>query len=232
MSTYGDILDNFKDYMGEVTERYFSAAQIDSFAHRGLKELCERGRYKDTPEEINIVNGTSEYAVSGDGYDVFRVEYDDEMILPITRDQLRSADRDWAYRTGLPRYYYLDEIYGSQDYLSVGLFETPGTDLTDGLRVWYHEYPDAPSSSSTSTELDVPDWASAAVLYYMLYMAYSAETRRQDFAVADFFYALFSELSERVEIRSNDRLPKGWVSGTPSGPSAHVKNRLPERITP
>jgi len=234
VSAYLDVYNSFNEITGDTGRYHFDREQVDRFANRALDETCERARYKDTAETINVVADTAVYSATAAGYDIFRVEYEDEILFPITRDQLRHADRDWSSRTGLPKYYYLDEIYSTQDALSVGLWETPGTSVTDGLRLWYHGVPIAANSASgltLATVMDIPDWASGAVLYYMLYLAYSADTKVQDFGASALYFMLYEDVLGRLVIRSNDRHPKNWVSGAPSSPSRSVLNRLPQRIT-
>ena len=232
---YGDIYDSFNDLMGNGNNFFFSDAVIDRYAFRALNESCERARYKDTAELINSVAGTGEYETTGDGYDVFRVEYQDYVMWPITRNKLRHAERDWEKRPGKPRYYYLDEIYSEQDDLAIGLWEKPSTSVTNGIRVWYHGAPNVPASTSALTKavaVEIPDWSAPLVLYYMLHLAYSADTKKQDFNASALYYMLYEDVLERLVIRSRDRQPKQWVSGAPEGPNMMVLNRLPQRITP
>ena len=200
--------------------------------NRALNETCERARYRDDYDEINSVGGTLEYAITSDAYDITRVEYDDEVLLPIARDALRHAERDWQNRTGTPRYYYLDEIYDSQEYLTVGLWEAPSSNGTGNIRIWYHAVPATAKSTAPTTELDIPDWAVGAVLFYMLYLAYTSDTKMQNFQTAAVYKLMYEDLLDRLISRSRDHTQKKWVSGQPSGPSLHVLNRLPQRITP
>jgi len=231
---YGNIYDSFNELMGNSGNFFFSDATIDRFAFRALNEACERSRYKDTAEVINSVADTGEYEASADGYDIFRVEYDDEILLPISRAKLRHGDRDWESRSGTPRYYYLDEIYSVQDYLAVGLWEKPGTSTASAIRLWYHGAPNVPVSTSALTKavaIEIPEWAAPLVLYYMLHLAYSADTKKQDFGASALYHMMYEDVLDRLVIRSRDRQPKHWVSGTARGPSIGVLNRLPQRIT-
>lgn len=231
MSTYASILGSFNDITRDTGRYYFTNAQVDRFAMRALTEMCERARYKDTYQNINAVAGTLEYAISAAGYDVTRVEYDGSILIPINRDELRHADRDWSQRSGSPKYYYLDEIYDSQEYLTVGIWEAPSANLASGVTVWYHAVPTAPAYTATSTEVDIPDWASGAMLFYMLYIAYTADTKMQNFAAAAIYKLMYEDLLERLVMRSRSKNPKKWASGSSSGPNLSVLNRLPQRIT-
>ncbi len=232
--TYGNILDQFNDITRDASRYHFTQAQVDRFAVRAVRELCERARYKDTAEQINVVAGTAEYSATADGYDVFRVEYNDEVLWPISRDKLRHAHRDYATLSGRPRFYYLTEIYDTQDALTVGLFEVPSSNLTNGLRMWYHGYPASPSGASALTRavaVDIPEWAAGAMLFYMLYLAFTADTKLQSFEAAAVYKLLYEDILDRLVMRSRDRQPKRWTSGGPSSPTLNVLNRLPERIT-
>jgi hypothetical protein len=230
---YSDVLAQFNDITRDVNRYHFSQGQVDRFANRALDDLCSRARYKDTEESVNGVSGTAVYAVTSDGYDVFRVEYDDERLVPITRNSLRTNGSDWASRTGKPRFYYLDENYSSQSYLSVGLWETPSANLTSGLRIWFHSVPTTAvgtTAGGLAADVDVPDWAAGAVLFYMLYLAYTADTKIQSFEAAAIYKMMYEDIADRLVLRSRDKSPKKWVSGSSSGPSLNVLNRLPERI--
>ena len=230
--TYNDLLSQFNDITRDSQRHIFTAAQVDRFARRGLERLCAAAKYKLTGETINIVSGTGEYAATSEGHDVVRVEYDGEALRPIRRDDLRAKDSDWVNRTGYPRYYYLDEIYGSQRYPSVGLFEIPSTSLTDGLRMWYTGKPTAPSAASGATAVDIPDWAVGGVLFFMLYLAYSADTFIQNQEAAAVYKMLYEDIEYRLIKRARDNSPKSWVSGQPARAGVSFLNRMPERIVP
>ena len=232
MSAYSEVLNAFNDITGDTGRYHFSTAQVDRFANRALEEIGERSRHITESKLINVVGGTSEYSIDADAYDVIRVEYDEEVLHPITRGSLRHADRDWSSRTGLPRYYYLDEITSNQNYLTVGLWETPSSSMTTGLRIMYHAVPTAVSTASSVSLIEVPDWACSAVLYYMLNIAYTADTKMQDFGAAALYEMMYQDVLERLILRSRDQNPKKWVSGSASGPSRNILNRLPQRITP
>lgn len=232
MSAYSEVLNAFNEITGDTRRYHFTAAQVDRFANRALEEICERARYIETFVMKNVVSGTSEYSIVEDGYDITRVEFDGEFLFPITRDTLKHADRDWSSREGLPRFYYLDQITGTQDKLTVGLWETPSTSATFGMRIWYHKVPTAVSAASSVSIMEIPDWASSAVLYYMLNIAYTADTKVQDFGAAALYEMMYQDVLDRLILRSRDGNPKKWVSGGPATPSRNVLNRLPQRITP
>ena len=232
-TTYTQILAEFNDITRDASRYYFTTAQVDRFAARALTETCERARYKTVSQVINVVGGTMEYAVSTAGYDVLRAEYNDTVLLPIARDALRTCQRDWASRSGLPRFYFLDEMYDSQEYLTVGLWENPSASLTSGLRVWYHAQPTAPLSTGEwgALEVDIPEWAAGALLFYMLYLAYTSDTKAQNFETAAIYKLMYEDILERLVLRSRDANPKKWAAGAPASPTINVLNRLPQRIT-
>lgn len=232
--TYGDIKDQFDSIFRDSGRYHLTDAQVDRFANRALREICERARYDDVAEEINSVSGTGEYSVTGDGYDVFRVEYDDEVLWPVTTTELKSSNRTWESRVGRPRFYYLDAITGDQDALTVGLYEKPNANLTNGVRVWYHAYPSEAITGAFGdlSQIDIPEWASGAVVFYMLHLAYITETPMQNLGAAAVYKLMYEDILDRLVKRSRDRHPKNWVSGAPAGPSIFAINRLPQRITP
>ena len=240
--TYQNILDQYDDITREASESryYLSDAQVDRFANRALSEISERARYFDYPVVMNGVADQHEYTLADsvialDVYDVWRVEYDDEVLWPITKDQLRKSDRSWATRSGRPRFYYLDEHYTTDDDLTVGIWEAPSANLTNGLRIWTHlasvsmDYSSAPILAA---EVPIPEWAAGAMLFYMLHLTYLADTQLQNFDTAYVYKMMYEDLLDRLVARSRDRIPKRWISGAPSSPSLNVLNRLPQRITP
>ena len=232
MSTYQDIYDSFNDLVGNSGNLFFSDATIDRFAGRALDESCERIRWIDHYDLIDSEIGVSEYAGAYEGYGLYRVEYDNLIMFPITRDQLRQQDRDWEYRQGLPKYYYTDELYvaSGTEKPYFGLWERPSVDGSENIRVWYWRRPFSPSSSYKSNVVEIPSWASSLVLYYMLYLAYTADTKVQDEGAAAIYYALYEDVFDRLDMRSKDRQPKKWVSGDSSLPEFSVLNRLPRRV--
>ena len=230
MSSYAEVLTAFDDLTGDTGRYHFTADQVDRFANRAMEEICERSRHITKSKLINVAAGTSEYSLDSGSYDVFRVEYDKEALSPITQNSLRAHDRVWSSRTGLPRYYYLDEITSNQDFLTVGLWQTPNTSLAFGLRIVHHAVPAPVTSSSPTTLMEIPDWAASAVLYYMLNIAYTADTKVQDFSAAALYEMLYNDVLDRLVMRSRDQNPKNWVSGSTARKSVNVLNRLPQRI--
>jgi hypothetical protein len=230
VNTYADILAAFNDVTRDSGRYFFTAAQVDRFANRAVDEVARRSRCILENEVVNSVSGTLEYAISADGYAVRRVEYDGEALMPISHDKLRYADRNWEQRSGRPKFYYLDEIYDSQEYLTVGVWEAPSTDDVN-IRIWYDAVPRALENDKPTAEVEVPDWAVGSVLFYMLYLAYTSDTKMQNFQTAAIYKLMYEDIMGRLELRSNDRNPKKWVSGQPSTPSLSILNRLPQRIT-
>ena len=239
--SYQSIRDQFDDVFGDPSRYRIPLAQVDRFAARALVEICERCRYKVHGHKQDSVIGQNVYSTSAatsvnpQGYDVFRVEYDDEILWPITTNNLRHQQRNWETASGRPRFYFLDEVSSSQVYPSVGIWEAPSSVVTDGVTIWYHPYPSSPSSSSGLTlavPVDIPEWACGAMLFYMLHLAYSADTQMKSPGAAAVYKMLYEDIMDRLQRRSRDNNPKAWVSGRPASPTLNVMNRLPQRITP
>lgn len=230
MNTWNDILAAFNDITRDSGNYEWSLAQKVRYANRALREICEACKYVDENEVMNVVSGTGTYSVTAAGYDVFRVEYDDQALLPITRDTLRDHDETYHTLSGQPRFYYLDEIYSTQDALAVSLYYVPGTSVTNGLRVWYHAYPTALTTSSTTEELEIPDWAVGAVLFYMLSIAFRAETRRKNIQTAAFYRMMYEDILDSLISRTNRRDEKPWSAGTCPRATAGYLSRLPDSI--
>ena len=229
MNTWTDIKAAFDDVTGDSSRIFFPAAAVVRWANLALDDLCDAARYVDTA--VTADTSTSGItSLSGGGYAIWRVEYDDEVLWPITRDKLRTADRDWNYRTGTPRFYYLDQTGSVPDYLQFGIWEKTATNEVGALRVWVHSYPTDVSDSSPSSEIDVPDWAVSAVLFYMLVKAYESDTKLQNFDTAAVYRMMYEDIKERLVVRSKGRQPKSWIMGYEGRPTISVINRLPDRV--
>jgi hypothetical protein len=131
----------------------------------------------------------------------------------------------------LPKYYYLDELRtASSTTQRFGVWERPGTELENGLRAWYYRKPNTTASFALSSQLEVPEWATSLVLYYMLHLAYTADTKLISDDAAAVYYLLYEDVLDRLIMRSKDRQPKDWISGSAMIPSFNVLNRLPGRV--
>lgn len=231
MAAYSLVMNMFDDITRDSARRHFSQAQVDRYTNRALQEICERTRHLDEQELINAVASTLEYATTSDGYNIFRVEYDGEVLIPIARDKLRIGTTDYSSRTGTPRFYYLDEMNDSSGYQVIGLFPAPGTNLTNGIRVWSHAFPADVSGDALTTDIEIPDWAIGAVCYYVLSLAYTAETQIQDLEAAQMFNLLHEDILQRLIMRSRSKQPKKWAAGGAGRPTAIPLGKLPDRIT-
>lgn len=228
MNTWAEIKAAFDDIIRDPNDYIFTSAQKLRFVNRALREICERCKYVDEYEDIDTVSGTAEYSVTAEGYDIFRAEYDEQALMPITRSQLRADYEGYAGISGLPRFYYLSEIYSEQEALTLGLYEKPSTSVTDGLRIWYHAVPT--TVTSATGEVEIPDWAAGTVLFYMLWIAYMAETNIQNEQTSALYYLMYEDMLERLIMRSNARQPKRWICGSPSKANVGYLSRLPDHI--
>jgi hypothetical protein len=231
VNTWSDIKTAFETNVGYANNVFFSDAAQVRMANRALDELGQSTRYLEASGQCNAVSGTATYAAE-EGYRINRIEYDDVVLFPITRDDMRHMDRDWATRTGLPKYFYLDEQSNAAaaDWPYFSVWYTPSANLTNGFRYYYDAVPTAVSNSSPSAEMEIPEWACGAVLFYMLSEAYEAETNLQNFETAAMYRMMYRDIRDRLEARSNDRLPKKWKAGAPHSPTLRVLNRLPDRV--
>lgn len=231
MAAYSFVMNVFNDITRDSTRRHFSQAQVDRYANRALQEICERTRHLDAQETINAVSGTMEYATTSDGYDIYRVEYDGEVLIPVNRDFLRRGTVDYSSQTGTPKFYYLDEVNESTGYQVLGIVPSPGSSLTNGIRVWSHPFPADVDGDALTTDVEIPDWAIGSVIFYMLKIAYTAESQVQDLKAVPMFDLLYEDSLDRLVMRSRSKQPKKWASGGPGGPVAGLLGRLPDRIT-
>jgi hypothetical protein len=105
VNTWTDIKAAFDDITRDSNRVFFPAATVVRWANRGLEGLCDEARYVDSANVANSSTASpNQYGVAAGGYDVFRVEYDGEALLPITRDHFVygiHAPKVYAIHDGL-----------------------------------------------------------------------------------------------------------------------------------
>ena len=231
--TWQNVKDLFYETIGdrEADGHFFATATVTDFANDAIYEASHRTRYCDYYEAGTTVAGTALVAVTaGRHVQVWRVEVDDEKMIPITTDEIRRRDRYWASRTGTPRFYMLDEYQLVGDVPLIRLFETPNTTGT-AVKIYAYGPQYIITDASPTQNINVPEWFAYALLFGMLCRAYEADTEMQSFEKAEFYRMLWEDAMGRLRGRSFSRLAKRWEF-KPQGKKRglDIRNRIPEHI--
>jgi hypothetical protein len=200
----------------EAAQIYFTVDQAEAWANDALLQMGEYAKYNDLVQTQNTASGTLAYQVGATGYPpygVWRAEIDDQAIRATTYDSVSNSSQSWETRTGIPRFYYMDQNIGS-DYnqYKVALCEKPNGIYE--LRTYAYGMPARVSNSADTDKVQVPTWAIYGVLWYMLSEAFVAETSRQNLDTSLFYWGLYENVLDRLRARNSNRLgSKHWVYG-------------------
>lgn len=231
--TWQNVKDLVYESLGDTegAEAFFTQATILRHCNECLREAAERTEYFDLDHETTSVSGTAEYTVNPGAFAVWRVEYDDEVCLPITSDELRRVDRFWSTRTGTPRFYLMDEIQDDADTVKVRLYETPNATGTS-IRILCYWAGAAFTDVIAAYNLPLPEWFSYCLMYGILVRCYESDTEMQDFKKADFFRMLWEDALMRLRIRSFNRMNRKWRFKPAGNPERilNIRNRIAETI--
>jgi len=218
---YATISDN------ETDQYFISVEQMESFANKALRELVEATAYHECSTEWTTSSGTSGIAMGDTLSRVLRVEVDYQVLRTTTQASLRRNGYDWREHTGLPRYYYADELGMSSDGKLIGMYPTP--DATYNLRVTFVCNPD---DVAIAEDMGIPEWCAEAVVWSMLSDIYKVDTEIMNVEVSNFYDYLFKDATKRIRARSYSKLPKSWSykTGPSDGNLMTIWNNLPEEI--
>lgn len=213
LSTWQDVLDAFYAITGDTqaSAAWFDAAYVESWANQTLVEMAEHADLIDKDIATVTVAGTAEYTFNTTGHatlGVKRVEVDDEKMVPTHKSRLFRLSRSWETRQGDPKCYYRDGLDDFDEVgLPVALWPIPDTsDVT--LRAVLSVAPDAVDNDAATSEVLLPLWAVPGLLWGMLAMAYSAETRLRNLTTAQVFRTMYDDVVDRLRSRSYGRLKR------------------------
>lgn len=216
------------DTEGENT--FFSTAQVVGWAQECLREVGERTHFYDWEYENAGAADDPYVSFSASLYAVWRVEVDGEAVRPITGDKLRHGDRFWESRSGVARWYLLDEYQTDLDSFKIRLYETPSADYT--INIFSYAVPTLMSDSNPTYNVHLPEWFAYSLVWGMLAKAYSADTQMRNEQIAGFFRGIFDDAILRLRARSFGRLKNEWEY-QPEGPeiAMSIWDRLPTTIS-
>lgn len=230
--TWANIKTVFYGVVGDVEgeNTFFSLAQTLGWAQECMREAGERTHFYDLKYENSGDGGNNTIYLSSDIYGVWRVEIDDEALRPITGEKLRHGDRFWESRTGVARWYLLDEYQTNLDSFAIRLYETPSADYD--IDVYAYAAPILMMDSSPTYNVHLPEWFAYSLAWGMLAKAYSADTQMRNEQIAGFFRGLWNDAILRLRVRSFGRLKNEWEY-QPEGPElqSSIWDRIPSTIT-
>jgi len=217
LSSWQDIMDAAFATIGdsEAKQTWVTTDQLESWANQCLWEIAEHSEPVDKVIEWSATIGSAEYEINSTGHGTLglsRVEIDGEAILPTTTDRLQESNQEWRTVTGEPQLYYRDGLAGiSDDGLVFGLHPVP--DAENDVRAIITVVPDAVDNDSMTDRIMLPLWAVPGLLWGILAIAYSAETRLQNLKTARVFRLLYDDMLGRLKGRSYSRLNRDSVYG-------------------
>ncbi len=222
LSTWQDVLDAFYAITGDTQSGgvWFSAATVESWANQILAEIGEHCDLIEKRISTVTTAGYAEYTFNTTGsttYAVKRVEVDDEKMLPTNKARIAQHDRSWETNTGTPKWFYCDGLTAfDSNGITVGLWPVPGTSDVSLLAV-LSVAPESVDNDLGTSEVLLPLWAVPGLLWGMLAMAYSAETRLRNLKTAQVFRLMYDDVLERLRSRSFSKLPRSVAfAGQPS----------------
>lgn len=120
--TYAYIQSLFYTLLGdsESSPMFITNGTAEAYAVWAVQKMVDQTHSLEKRAIQPVTANVAEYALPGDTAQVQRVSFDQEKILPVTREKLRRHNPRWRDHTGTPRLYYLDEINHR-----IGLYETP-----------------------------------------------------------------------------------------------------------
>jgi hypothetical protein len=231
--TWANLKTQFYGTIGDVegTNTFFSTAQVLQWANDCLREIGERTHFYDL--EYSNAGTAGDPYISFTTYNVFsvwRVEVDEEVVRPITADKLRHGDKFWEQRSGVPRWYIIDEYQTDLDEVRIRLYETPPDDYN--IVVYMYSAPLQPSDSNPTYNIHLPEWFAYSLTFGMLAKAYAAETQMRNFEIAAFYNSIYEDAILRLRARSNSRLKNEWEYQPSSQDTGFtIWNRIPATIT-
>lgn len=232
MNTYADIRNTFFQLVNDAPAAnvHFTTDQAELWANTALRDMAQASGYADAVLTTPLSPGFETYAL-GEMRGLWRVEIKTSGIYrhlaQTTKSRLYDDFHSFTEISGEPRNFYSDATRIDDD-VRVGFFPKP--DSTYYYRFFSQATPTAVDNGSLSAEVDVPHWCVGAVLYYMLYQAYRADTKIRDKRKSDMYKGLYSIHLDSLIGRTRGKLrdvlkPHGRRS------RRRFSSQLPETIT-
>lgn len=231
--TWQNIKDFFYETVGDTAsaQAFFLSEDVTAWANEALREAAERVEFSDYTEWQESTSGTATMVLSHAlPVALWRVEYDDEKMQPVTLAAVRKANRFWATHSGTPRAYMLDEMRTDADVTSLRLYPEPSA-TGDTIRVYGYGVQYLISDASPTQPVPCPEWFAYCLVFGMLARSYMADTEMQSYERSEFYRSLWEDALMRLRGRSYGRLNKArQFKPSQPGRGLSVRNLIPEHI--
>ncbi len=208
MATWGSLRSTFYTLVGDVagSNIFFTPAQVRGFANKALRDAGQKTFYKDY-EYTGTAPADSAGVAVGDVYAPWRGESDisgtSQVMTATTMERILKGHLNWASTRGTLREYYTDQRRSGAE-CAVGFYPKPGAD-TD-IRFYFYAVPDEVDDAELNINVDIPAWASAAILFHMLYQAYRIDSKKRDISVSGYYKMLYNDVIDSLTVRVNSKI--------------------------
>lgn len=148
--TRDQFLDRVRGDLGARSQSYVTDADIIAWGHEAARIIAFETHWLRTSASQNVTDGTLLYDLPTDAIAIAEVWHGaagSQRQLVLNKEK-RLAQRhwnaDWRAVEGTPREWYLKGM------TSIGLYPTPDTTITNGLKVFYSYWPAAPANGSAT----------------------------------------------------------------------------------
>ena len=233
LATYQDVADLVYGLINdnETSQRLMTTSQFEIWCNSALSELSEHAEFVDIESTRTLEIGVGEYAVNGgdaEVLNVWRYEIEDEYIDPTTTGKLYKSSRTWQEQSGQPRWYYMDSLRVNTS-ASVGFGLWPKPNAAYVLRTISTQTPAFVDYANIADKVMLPLWCTQSLVWGVLALFYSSESRLQNTDASKFYRMLFDECMTRLRARSYARLnrSKAYGSGSTKTITGDIRNLLP-----
>lgn len=206
--TWADLRSLFFNLVGDSRQAntFFSDAQVVGFANKALRDLGQRAMYSTYKFTATAPAGSKGVQVP-DVYSAWRGEAElsgiSQVLGTTSREELLNDGPGRAEITGVITQWYTDQMR-TDSRAFIGFFPVPSAD-TD-ITFYFHAIPDSVSDSSPSATVDVPEWATLAILVHMMAQAFRVRAKKEDFEKSALFKAMYEDIADRLICRVNSKI--------------------------
>jgi len=170
-----DVLSRARVYLRDQStapnRQQFPDSTLLQFLSDGLREANAQNWLFISSVTINLVGGTTEYALPSDFMAVERAWYQQPnqpyiKLIATSMDQLDAQSSGWTTANGIPTSYYLDKAPSSL--INLGMYPAPITSSTGPILVYYRQQSQDVTSTSAplfNGNLVYQPYASALAYY-------------------------------------------------------------------
>jgi len=189
--------------LGE-TSGFYTDAEIKQWLNDGVQDVCLQIEPLVSSTTASVVATTAEYAVTSTAINIRQVHHGGSgawvVLKQTTYESLFESVSDWEDSTGTPTHWYW-----RQD--TLGLYPTPDTNLSGGLRYLYTYLPAALSTGSDTTGL--PEILDRAVIAYATYRCLDKDSGRNPQRAASALQEYARQLNQAGRVLNKQKKDHG-----------------------